>query len=504
MNVNLLSVAPELILTVAVVFLLMIDVQWKPGYRWWGIAAGLGLVGATAGSVMQWAGHRGEDASEYFRGMIATDGFSAFAGMLIFPIAGMALMTAWPLVRSLGRRGAEFVVLVMIAAAGAHLMAAASNLVMLFIALEVFSISLYVLAGFTRDRVDADEAALKYFLLGALASAIFLYGIALVFAATGTTSISGIAAFLGNELLLRPGILLAGMALLIVGLGFKVSAAPFHVWAPNVYQGAPGGVTGFLAASAKIAGFAAAARVLTVALDARIEDWAPAIGVMAAVSIVVGTLLAIAQTDLKRMLAYSSVAHAGFILTALVAGTAGVGEMWFYVATYAVQVVAAFGVAAVVSGPQQGPAPLADYAGLAGRVRPDWLPRFGLMMLAMGGIPLTAGFVGKAAVFSASVHRRLPVVGSPGVGGGGGRPVLLPAGRGADVHATRRGFRPHWCPSWHPDRARGRRRRDRARRSGPLAVPEVVGRGAAAVALGWCDRRPGGDCQSHRYPKARS
>jgi NADH-quinone oxidoreductase subunit N len=402
MNVNLLSIAPELILTVAVVFLLMIDVQWKPGHRWWGIAAALGLGGAIAASVMQWTGHRGDDAAEYFRGMISVDGFSSLAGMLIFPIAGLALMTAWPLVRSLGGRGAEFVVLVLIASAGAHLMAAAANLVMLFIALEVFSISLYVLAGFTRQRADADEAALKYFLLGALASAIFLYGIALIFAATGSLSISGVATFLGTELLFRPGILLAGVALLLVGLGFKVSAAPFHVWAPDVYQGAPGGVTGFLAASAKIAGFAAAARVLTVALDARIEDWAPAVAVMAAASIVVGTLLAIAQTDLKRMLAYSSVAHAGFILTALVAGTDGVGEMWFYVATYAVQVVAAFGIAAVVSGPQQGPSPLADYAGLSTR-SPGLALGLGLMMLAMGGIPLTAGFVGKAAVFSAAV-----------------------------------------------------------------------------------------------------
>jgi NADH-quinone oxidoreductase subunit N len=402
MNVNLLSIAPELIITVAVVFLLMIDVQWLPGHRWWGIAAAAGLAGAIAASVMQWSAHRGEDAAEFFRHMIVVDGFSAFAGMLIFPITGLALMTAWPLVRSLGRRGAEFVVLVLVAAAGAHLMAAAANLVMLFIALEVFSISLYVLAGFTRDRVDADEAALKYFLLGALASAIFLYGIALVFAATGTTSIYGIATFLRSELLFRPGILLAGIALLLVGLGFKVSAAPFHVWAPDVYQGAPGGVAGFLAASAKIAGFAAAARVLTVALDARIADWAPAVAVMAAISIVVGTLLAIAQTDLKRMLAYSGVAHAGFILTALVAGAAGVDEMWFYVATYAVQVVAAFAVAAVVSGPQQGQAPLADYAGLSTRA-PGMAACLGVMMLAMGGIPLTAGFVGKAAVFSAAL-----------------------------------------------------------------------------------------------------
>ncbi len=402
-NVDFLAIAPELILTVAVVALLLVDVQWRPGPRWWGIAAAAGLLGATAAAVVHWIDHRGADAAGYFQGMLVVDGFSAAAGIIIFTITGLALVVAWPLVRTQGGRGAEFVVLVLVAATGAHLMAAAANLVMLFIALEVFSISLYVLAGFTRERADSDEAALKYFLLGALASAIFLYGIALVFAATGTTSIYGVGAFLEGTLLFRPGILLAGIALLVVGLGFKVSAAPFHVWSPDVYQGAPGGITGFLAATAKVAGFAAAARVLTVALDARIEDWAPAVAVIAAASIVVGTLLAIAQTDLKRMLAYSSVAHAGFILTALVGGTAGIGEMWFYVATYAVQVVAAFGVAAVVSGPQQGPAPLADYAGLATRA-PGLATVLALMMLAMGGIPITAGFVGKAAVFSAALE----------------------------------------------------------------------------------------------------
>ena len=402
MNVDLLAIAPEAALSLAVVGLLLVDVQFKPGHRWWALAAAGGLAAAGAASVLQWLEYRGEGAGEFYRGMIAGDGFSAFAGIVIVALTALALVVAWPLVRSLGGRGAEFVVLVLLAAVGAHLMAASGNLVMLFIALEVFSISLYVLAGFTRERPDSDEAALKYFLLGALASAVFLYGIALVFAATGSMSISGVGEFLRGNLILREGILLAGIALLIVGLGFKVSAAPFHVWSPDVYQGAPGGVTGFLAAGAKVAGFAAAARVLTVALGDRIDDWAPAIAVLAAVSILVGTLLAIAQTDLKRMLAYSSVAHAGFILTALVAGTAGIGEMWFYVATYAVQVVAAFGVAAVVSGPQQGPAPLAEYAGLGTRA-PGLAAVMMVMMLAMGGIPLTAGFVGKAAVFSAAV-----------------------------------------------------------------------------------------------------
>ena len=401
-NFDLLAIAPEAILTAAVVALLLVDVQFKPGSKWWALVGAGGLLAAEAASALQWVEYRGDGAAEFFKGMLVGDRFAAMAGLVIFAVSGLSLVVAWPLVRSLGGRGAEFVVLVLIAAAGAHLMAASGNLVMLFIALEVFSISLYVLAGFTRERPDSDEAALKYFLLGALASAVFLYGIALVFAATGTMSISGVAAFLQNTLLFREGILLAGIALLVVGLAFKISAAPFHVWSPDVYQGAPGGVTGFLAAGAKVAGFAAAARVLTVALGSRIEDWAPAVAVLAAVSIVVGTLLAIAQTDLKRMLAYSSVAHAGFILTALVAGTAGIGDMWFYVATYAVQVVAAFGVAAVVSGPQQGPAPLADYAGLSTRA-PGLSAVMTLMMLAMGGIPLTAGFVGKAAVFSAAV-----------------------------------------------------------------------------------------------------
>ena len=402
MNLDFLAVAPTIAITAAVVLLLMVDVVWKPGPRWWAVAAALGLVGATTAAVWQWVEHRAAHGELFFSDMLAVDGFSSFAGMLIFPVAGLGLMAGWGLVTGVGRRGAEFVVLVMIAASGAHLMAASANLVLLFIALEVFSISLYVLAGFTRGGDGADEAALKYFLLGALASAVFLYGIALVFAATGTTSMYGAQSFLESTLILRPGILLVGIALLLVGLGFKVSAAPFHVWAPDVYQGAPGGVTGFLAAGAKIGGFAAMARVLVVPLESRIGDWAPAVAALAALSVVVGTLFAIAQTDLKRMLAYSSVAHAGFIMTALVAGADGVDDMWFYVATYAVQVIGAFAIAAVVSGAMTGKSPLSDYAGLAVR-SPMLAAVMALFMLAMGGIPLTAGFVGKAAVFRAAI-----------------------------------------------------------------------------------------------------
>ena len=418
-NLDILAIAPEIALTAAVVVLLLVEVNFDPHPRVWGGIAGVGIVAATVLSVFQWVEWSGGSGELAFSGMITGDGFSAMAGMVVFPLAGLSLMSGWRLVTEMRRRGAEMVSLLLLAAAGAHLMAASANLIMLFIALEVFSISLYVLAGFTRSWADADEAALKYFLLGAFASAVFLNGVALLFAATGSLSIygdptiyeasargiiradAGIAAFLDSTIILEPGLLLAGIALLIVGLGFKVTAAPFHVWSPDVYQGAPGGITGFLAASAKVAGFAALARVLTVALGANIADWAPAVAVIAAVSIVLGTLLALAQTDIKRMLAYSSVAHAGFILTSLVAGPAGVSDMWFYVATYAVSVVAAFGVAAIVSGHTMGRSPLSSYEGLARR-SPFLAAVLGITMLSMAGIPLTTGFVGKLAVFTAA------------------------------------------------------------------------------------------------------
>ena len=344
----------------------------------------------------------GPTANVFFSEMLALDGFSAFGGIVVFGLTALGLMASWRLVASLQRRGAEFVALVLISSAGMHLMAASAHFIMLFIALEVASISFYVLVGIIRNRADADEAAMKYFLLGAFASAVFLYGIALIFAATGSLSIYAAEDYLGGTLILRPGVLLAGIAMLIAGLGFKVSAAPFHVWAPDVYQGAPSGITGFLAAGAKVGGFAAMARVLTVSLDAYRDDWAPAVAVIAVASVVVGTLLAIAQDDVKRMLAYSSVAHAGFIMLALTAGDAGVEAMWFYVATYAIQVIGAFAVVAAVTGHTGGRSPLASYAGL-GKRSPRLAAGLGLMMLAMAGIPMTAGFIGKIGVFRAAI-----------------------------------------------------------------------------------------------------
>ena len=403
-NMSFNAVAPVVMLSAGALLVLLYDIAFTRRPWVWGVLSGGSIVAALVFVGVHWEGAVGGDntGSLHFSNMLAVDGFSAFAGLVMVLVAGLGLLVAWDLVDELGERGAEFVSLVLISAAGFHLMASATDLVFVFLGLEVASISLYVLAGYTRDRVDADESALKYFLLGAFASAIFLYGVALFYASTGETSLYRAGAFLRDNVLLEPGLLLVAIGLMVVGLGFKVSAAPFHMWAPDVYQGAPGGIVGYMAAAAKVGAFAALARLLVVGVGPYVDDWAPVVAALAAVSVVLGTVLAIAQTDFKRMLAYSSVAHAGFMLTGLVAGIDGVPAMWFYLSTYSFQVIAAFAVAAVVRGSAAGRSELTDYAGLGSR-NPVLALVLMIMMLAMGGIPLTAGFVGKAGVFRAAI-----------------------------------------------------------------------------------------------------
>lgn len=413
-NIAFLPVAPETTLLIGAVLVLMAEVTLRLGRRAWALIAGSTVVVAFAFSVLQWLriGEVGDQLNFSARGvtasrlpMVVMDGMSSFAGMLIFAVAGLALVAAWPLVTSLASRGAEFVALFLLAVAGLHMMTIASNLILLFIGLETASISLYVVAGFTRNQERSDEAAMKYFLLGSFASAIFLYGVALSFASTGSTSIygvGGIQAFFQTTLILEPGIALIGLALIMVGIGFKVSAAPFHQWAPDVYQGAPSGAVPMMAAGVKIAGFAALARILTSAFPALQDDWTTAVAILAALSVIIGTLLAIAQSDLKRMLAYSGVAHAGFILMALVAGRAGIPGMWFYVGTYAFQLVGAFTVVALVTGPSADRASIDSFRGLGQRA-PFLAGMLALFLISMGGIPATAGFVGKVSVFAPAI-----------------------------------------------------------------------------------------------------
>ena len=412
-NASFLPIAPEVFLLAGALVVILLAVLLDRPAREWGIVAVFSLAAAAAASVLQWSALDDGADNLYFSAqgtsivrlpMVVMDHFSAYAGVLIFGVAILGLAAAWPLIESLGSRGAEFVTLLLLSVAGLHMMTASANIVMVFLGLETASIALYVLAGFTRDRLDADEAAVKYFLLGSLASAIFIYGGALLFAGTGSTAFYGagsMRSFLSEFIVTEPAILLLGMGLVIVGLAFKVSAAPFHQWAPDVYSGAPGGIVGLMAAGVKIAGFAALARVLIGGLPSQIDDWAPLLAVISGASMIIGTVLAAVQDDVKRILAYSGVAHAGYILLALVAGRDGVGSMWFYLTSYALMLIGAFTVASIVAGPRNGRSPLPEWAGLSSRS--PWLAwSMLIMLLAMGGIPFTSGFIGKIAVFSSA------------------------------------------------------------------------------------------------------
>ncbi len=398
-DVSWAAIAPEIALVAGAVAILLVDVQWKPEPRVLGGIVALSVVAAAVLSVGQWFRlDTPSDITIPFGGMIAFDRVSVLARFVLLAVTAMGVAGGWRLFERLGRRAAEALALVLLATVGFSFMASSIHLVMIFLGLEVGSISLYVLAGITRERPDSDEAAMKYFLLGSFASAVFIYGVALLFAGTGRLALLGQRAFLDANIVTRPAVLLIGMALVIVGLGFKVSAAPFHTWAPDVYQGAPAGVVGFMAAGAKIGGFAALTRILFTGFPLMADEWASVVAIISALSMGIGVVLALVQDDVRRMLAYSGVAHAGFILTGVVAGAAAEPGIWFYLAAYTIQLVAGFAIVAAVTGSAAGRSGLDAFAGLAVR-SPFLAAAFTVTLLGMAGIPLTSGFVAKFGVF---------------------------------------------------------------------------------------------------------
>ena len=418
-NIAFLPIAPEIAVLVGAVLVLMSAVALGQERREWGVVGVVALAVASMLSLLQWLrldslGSARELAfsargvtSTISNPMVVMDRFSALAGMTVYLIAFLAVVGNWELVTTLGKRGAEYVALVLLAAAGLHMMVMSSNLILLFMGLETASIALYVIAGFVRVERNSDESALKYFLLGSFASAMFIYGVALVYAATGSVTIygtGGIRSFFSTQpvVMLDVSILLVGIALIIVGLAFKVSAAPFHQWAPDVYQGAASGSVSLMAAGVKVAAIGALIRILMGAFASRINDWAPILAMIAVLSIVVGTMGAIGQRDLKRMLAYSSVAHAGFMLTAFVNGAVAIPSIMFYLITYVIALVGAFTVVGVVSGVRSGRSDFDSYQGLF--ARSPWVAgSLAVFMLGMGGIPFFSGFVGKFAVFTQAI-----------------------------------------------------------------------------------------------------
>jgi NADH-quinone oxidoreductase subunit N len=406
-SVEWFNLSPLLVLLGGALVLLVLSVLVPQMFRR-GVFAGLTVAIGAAAFVLEifnWRDVRHHGAQSLVKGAIGLDGFSVFVALAICAAVILAALLADDYLRREGLDGVELYTLLLMAAVGGIVMASANDLIVLFIGIETLSIALYILAGSHIRRIESQESAIKYFVLGGFASAFFLYGVALTYGAVGSTSMVKIAqAFSGSVLLVKSsGLLYAGIALMIVGLGFKVAAAPFHTWTPDVYQGAPTPITGFMASAAKAAGFAAMLRVFYLTFSAYRTDWKPVIWVLAILTLVIGSTLAVVQTDVKRMLAYSSVSHAGFILVGVQAASAdGTSAALFYLMAYTFMVLGTFGVITVVSGKGDSHSSISDFRGLARR-RPVLALLFTVLLLAQAGVPLTSGFMAKFQVIAAAV-----------------------------------------------------------------------------------------------------
>jgi NADH-quinone oxidoreductase subunit N len=354
-------------------------------------------------SLVQWFQVQNNGPHVAIDGAVIQDGFSAFIGVLVSCAVVVAALVADGWMEREEAVGPELHVLMLASASGAVIMGSANDLIVIFLGLEIMSIALYVLAAMNAKRNESGEAALKYFVLGSFSSAIFLYGIALVYGATGSSNLPQIADYLSRNILLHNGLLLAGMVLLLVGFLFKVAAVPFHLWTPDVYQGAPSPVTGFMAAIAKAGGFAALLRVFVSTFGSLRSDWQPVVWVIAILTLVLGATVALVQRDIKRMLAYSSINHAGFVLLGLQAASdKGVEASLYYLFVYVFMVVGTFAVITVVGGPGDGSHDLDRYRGLA--ARQPWLAGgLTVLLMAQAGIPFTTGFLAKLEVVEAAV-----------------------------------------------------------------------------------------------------
>ena len=404
-SIHYLAIAPVLILFGAALVLLVASALVRTTLSTVLVSSvtALAALGAFGATFFQWSFVATHGATTTIAHAIALDGFSVVATGAIAIGLLLATLVAhdWSVREAVS--GAEYEVLALAAAAGAVLMTQANDLVVIFLGLEILSLGLYVLVAFDRHRATSSEAALKYFLLGGFASAIFIYGAALVYGATGSTNLSSVAYFLGSNVLLRPGLLYAGGALLLVGFAFKVAAVPFHLWSPDVYEGAPTPVTGFMASIVKVGAFAALVRVFISALGTQLDTWRPIIWVLVALTTLVGASLALVQRNVKRMLAYSSINHAGFILLGLWAGTSrGNAATLFYLVAYVPVVVASFAVVTLVAGRGDQAHSIDNYRGLARRQ--PWLGgALALLLLSQLGVPLTTGFYAKFAVLASAV-----------------------------------------------------------------------------------------------------
>ena len=401
------SILPVLVLALGSLVLLALSAVLPKRSRP-GLYAGLTVVTgglAALASAWEWMDIDHHGAAATIGQQVLYDHFGVGFLLLISVATMLGALASDSYLRREGLDGVEAYVLMLLAGTGAMLMAESAGLIMVFLGMEIMSIALYVMAAYHRRRTESGEAGFKYFILGSFSSAIFLYGVALVYGGTGSTQFGEIGAFLARNTLRNDGVLLGGMALLIVGMCFKVAAVPFHFWAPDVYQGSPTPFTGYMAAVAKAAGFAGLIRILMEALPTQEANWRPAIWLIAVATLLVGSVLAIVQRDLKRMFAYSSISQAGYVLIGVQAGSArGTAGALFYLFTYTFIIIGTFAVVALIQGPGEARNDLGAVRGLAKR-RPLLALALLVLLLAQAGVPLTSGFLAKFYVIEAAVQR---------------------------------------------------------------------------------------------------
>ncbi len=398
-----IRILPEIVLSLFGILIMLLDplVDEQKSQKTLGL---IGFIGALAGLLATW--YMSGSPGLAFSDSIRIDGFSVFFHVLVIAIAAVVILGSFEYMAVQRIRAGEYYALILFGTVGIGLMSSAIELVLIFIALEISSISTYILAGFRRQQAASSESSLKYFLLGSFATAFFLYGVAMMFGATGSTNIDKISQYLqGNGV---PLLVYVGTALMFVGLGFKVAAAPLHIWTPDVYEGAPAPVVGFMSTAPKAAAFAVLLRIV-FAINEPGHFWP--IWVAAALSMTIGNLGALVQTNVKRLLAYSSIAHAGYLLVAFAMTTSenspnGIAAAMFYAAAYAAMNVGAFAVVSHFANAGEQYVTLEDYEGL-GRSSPLLAATLTIFLLSLIGIPMTGGFFAKFYVFSAALRANL-------------------------------------------------------------------------------------------------
>jgi NADH-quinone oxidoreductase subunit N len=392
------AVVPMACVTAAGIAAMVAEAFRNPGERM--PIAGLGvvgLVGAAIASIFLW----NHNASSF--DVVSADNFGLFVTGILIVVGLLSLAISGPTIDRENLPRGEYYALMLFATAGMMLMATASDLLVIFLALEVLSLAVYVLTGIRRDSAQATEAAFKYFLLGAFSSAFFLYGIAFTYGLTGSTRLDRIGSLMSAQSTAPTAMQLLALGLVVVGFAFKVAAVPFHMWTPDAYEGAPPAVTGFMSTGVKAAAFAAFVRVFLSAFEPLRGTWSEVIWVIAAATMIVGTVVGVAQSNVKRMLAYSSIAHGGYLLIALLAGNdLGKSAMLFYLLTYAITNIGAFGVIALLETADRPGDRVRDYAGLWND-HPALAALMTIFLLSLGGFPPMAGFIAKWYVFTSAI-----------------------------------------------------------------------------------------------------